>query len=74
MTDLGPHPAVLLLPGMTLNSTLMPDLGVASFAVDFNEHAPATARSPDAIAMADYVAALDEVLEGEELWRCRPRL
>ena len=74
VTDLGPQPVVLLLPGMTLNSTLMPDLGVASFAVDFNERPPHTARSPDTIVMADYVAALDEVLEVEAMWRSRPRL
>jgi pimeloyl-ACP methyl ester carboxylesterase len=59
---------------MTMNSTLMPDLGVASFAVDFNERPPHTTGSPDTIVMADYVAALDDVLEAEALWRSRPRL
>ena len=73
MTTAHLHPVVLLLPGMTMNSTLMPDLGVSAFAVDFNQRAPHS-RSPDAITMTDYVTALTRVLEAEMLWQSRPRL
>jgi pimeloyl-ACP methyl ester carboxylesterase len=74
MTAPQPHPVALLLPGMTMNSTLMPDLGVPSLSVDFNEHPPHESAEPEAISIMDYVERLERVLESEPVWRSRPRV
>lgn len=67
---------VLLLPGMTMNSTIMPDFGVPAISFDFN------ALSADGFglsgletsSMDTYVRLLDSALEHEEAWRNRPRI
>jgi pimeloyl-ACP methyl ester carboxylesterase len=68
-------PVVLLLPGMTLNSTAMPALSASTLAVDFNQlsvgPAGEGAKRP---GMALYAGRLEEVLRHEPEWRSLPRI
>jgi pimeloyl-ACP methyl ester carboxylesterase len=61
---------------MTMNSTIMPDLGTTSISLDFNEltNGPLAASASDTTAMKSYVERLNAFLEQEETWRARPRL
>ena len=67
---------VLLLPGMTMNSTIMPDLGTTAISFDFNILVDdvTSSLSPGGSAMDTYVELLDSALEHEEMWRARPRI
>jgi pimeloyl-ACP methyl ester carboxylesterase len=65
-----PQSVVLVLPGMTLNGTIMPPLPVDSLAVDFAQFVPEL--PDDRITMGLYVERLRDVLAGESLWG-RPR-
>lgn len=65
-------PVVLLLPGMTLNATLMPQFGRETISVDFCQFVPGV---PDrGITMDLYVEALRTTLAEEPLWRRRRRV
>ncbi len=70
MPGAAPREIVLLLPGMTLNATIFPELGVPSLAVDFNR----VVHGRDGGAAADermtpYVRMLDAFLSGIASWR-----
>jgi pimeloyl-ACP methyl ester carboxylesterase len=61
------EPVILLLPGMTLNGTLMPRFKVDTLAVDFCQFVP---DSPDnRVTMGLYVERLRGTLAAEPLWR-----
>ena len=62
----------LLLPGMTLNGSIMPPLPLEAFAVDFTQWVPGL---PDErITMGLYAARLRDVLARELLWRRQRRI
>ncbi len=65
-----PAPIALLLPGMTLNATIFPDLGLPTIAVDFNElvldggwHEVVEQR------VGFYAGMLQDFLDGVAGWR-----
>lgn len=63
-------PHVLLLPGMTLNDSIFPDLPYPTVSVDFNDAPP----PPDASRpMTRYVRELDHRLATRDEWRAAPR-
>jgi pimeloyl-ACP methyl ester carboxylesterase len=57
-----PPAAVLLLPGMSLNATIFPDLGLPVLASEFSQYAPSVP------GMAPYVERVD-ALTAAALWR-----
>ena len=61
---------------MTMNSTIMPDLGTEAISLDFNEltDGPATAGSRGTSPMGSYVERLDAFLARGNSWRARPRI
>jgi pimeloyl-ACP methyl ester carboxylesterase len=61
---------------MTMNSTLMPDLGVETISLDFNEltNGPSRIEPTGDGSLGWYVRRLDAALERETSWRQRPRL
>ncbi len=61
---------------MTMNSTILPDLGIDVMSLDFNEltDGPDSAGSDDAPSMRFYVDRLVSVLAGEPCWHVRPRI
>jgi pimeloyl-ACP methyl ester carboxylesterase len=61
------RPALLVLPGMTLNGTTMPAFPWESVTVDFSQFVPAL--PDDVVNMAVYGRQLDRVLDGDPLWR-----
>ena len=67
-----PDAALLLLPGMTLNGTLMPPFEIESVSVDFCQFIPDV--PDDRVTMDLYVEQLRRVLAQHPLWRRRRRL
>ena len=66
------EPVILILPGMTLNATLMPPFGSETISVDFCQFVPGL---PDrGITMDLYVELLRTTLAQEPLWRRRRRV
>ena len=66
------HTSLLALPGMTLNSTIMPPFPWDWLSVDFTQFQPGL---PDAaIDMSVYREALTERLAAEPLWQRRRRI
>lgn len=67
---------VLLLPGMTMNSTIMPDLGTDAISLDFNELAdcPAASGGNDSSPMEYYAERLEAILAGDEGLQSRPQI
>ena len=65
------EPVLLLLPGMTLNGTLMPDFATESLSIDFCQFIP---DAPDhRVTMDLYVERLRDALAQQPLWRGRRR-
>ncbi|UCG89261.1 MAG: alpha/beta hydrolase [Gemmatimonadota bacterium] len=67
----------LLLPGMTLNSTIFPDLGIPTLAPDFTTlqlGADGTCRELAEGGMAVYAALLDELLQADGRWDAARRI
>ena len=65
-------PAVLLLPGMTLNASIFPKLDVPTIDVDFTRMVLGPRGSSPSLLerrMALYVERLDERLNAEEAWQ-----
>ncbi len=70
------HDAVLLLPGMTLNASVFPDLGLPTIGVDFTKLVVGPdGWSPELEAkrMGFYVERLAERLRGEAVWTAARR-
>jgi pimeloyl-ACP methyl ester carboxylesterase len=66
------EPVVLVLPGMTLNGTIMPPLAAESFSVDFCQFIP---DAPDhRVTMDLYVDRLRTALAQQPLWQRRRRV
>jgi pimeloyl-ACP methyl ester carboxylesterase len=67
----------LLLPGMTLNATIFPDLGIPSVAPDFNNLTlgqDGSCRELVDDGMAVYARLLDELLLADERWAAGRRM
>ena len=67
----------LLLPGMTLNATIFPDLPVSTLAADFNQLGvgpDGSAGSTSAQQLGLYVRLLDDLLEESPAWQRDRRL
>lgn len=80
-TDVGqtarPNWVVLLLPGMTLNATIFPDLGIPTVTPDFNSlrlGEDGSCRELVEDGMAVYSALLDELLLADRRWGAARRI
>ena len=70
--DADERPALLVLPGMTLNGTTMPTFPWEAVTVDFTQFVPT--QPDEAIDMGVYRRELDGILDGEPLWHRSRRI